>query len=67
MKQKHLYNIFHVVVNANSKVQHVIQINNEIIINISVNVKIIVCVKKDYSCNPSTCICENNRFLKMYS
>ena len=28
------------------------------------NVKIIVYAKKDYSWNPSTCICENSKYLK---
>ena len=28
------------------------------------NIKIIINVKKDYSWNPSTCICENSKYLK---
>ena len=39
-------NIFHVIVNARSIVQHVIQIKNGIMINVNVNVKIIVRAKK---------------------
>ena len=41
-----LQNIFHVIVNANSIVQHVIQIKNGIIRHVNVNVKIIISVKK---------------------
>ena len=32
--------------------------------HVNVSVKIIVHVKKDYSLNPSTCICENGKYLK---
>ena len=55
----------HAIANVNSIVQHVIQKKNEIIKHASVNVKIIQkkC-KKDYSWNPSTCICENNKYLE---
>ena len=60
---KTLTNIFHVIVNTNSIVQHVVQIKNGIMINASVIVKFLRC-KKDYSWNPSTCICENSRYLK---
>ena len=42
MKLEQHKNIFHVVVNANSVVQHVIQIKNGIIKQVNVNVKIIV-------------------------
>ena len=38
--------MFHVIVNANSIVQHVIQIKNEIMVNINVSVKSILCAKK---------------------
>ena len=41
---------------------HVIRNKNEIIKHINVIVKIII--KKDYSWNPSTCICENKKYLK---
>ena len=52
------------IVNANPKAQHVIQIKKRIIKYVSVNVKIIISEKKNYSWNPSTCICENNKYLK---
>ena len=64
--------MFHVIVNANSLVQHVIQImsfkscnsNHGIIKHVYVNVKTIVHAKKIISWNPSTCLCENNNYLK---
>ena len=43
---KPMTNIFPVIVNANSKVQHVIQIKNGIIKHINVNVKFIISAKK---------------------
>ena len=47
MEPKQYQNIFHVIINANSIVQHVIQIKNEMIRrNVDVNVKIIISVKK---------------------
>ena len=46
MKVKELQNIFHVILNANSIAQYVIQIKNGIIKHINVNVKIIVVAKK---------------------
>ena len=46
MELKQWQNIFHVIVNANSIVKHVIQIKNGIIKQISVNVNIIVSAKK---------------------
>ena len=46
MKLKQLRNMFHVVVNANSIVQHVIHIKNGVTIHLKVNVKIIVSAKK---------------------
>ena len=64
MKLKPWQNIFHVIVNANSIVQHVIQIKNGIIKHVNVNVKIIVSAKKDYSWNSSICICEKSKYLK---
>ena len=45
MKLKQWENIFHVIVNANSIVQHVIQSKNGIIKDVNVNVKNIVSVK----------------------
>ena len=41
--------MFHVIVNASSIVQHVIQIKNGIIGHVNVNVKIIVSAKLEYS------------------
>ena len=46
MKLKQQQNIFHMIVNANSIVQYVIQIKNGILKYVNVNVKIIVCSKK---------------------
>ena len=57
-------NIFRVIANANLILQHVIQINNGIIKHVNVNVKTIISAKKDYSWNPSTCVCENSKYLK---
>ena len=51
-------------VNAHTIVQHEIQIKNEIAIHANVKVKSIVHAKKDYSWNPSTCICEHSKYLK---
>ena len=50
--------------NANWIVKFAIQIKNGIMKHVNVSVKIIVHVKKDYSLNPSTCICENGKYLK---
>ena len=62
MKLNQWQNIFHVIINGNSIVQYVIQIKNGIMKHVKVN----VCKKKekDYSWNPSTCICENSKYLK---
>ena len=46
MKLKQRKYIFHVIVNANSIVQHVIQIKNRIMKHVNVNVKIIINTKK---------------------
>ena len=46
MKLKQWQNIYHVIVNANLIVPHVIQIKNGIIKQINVNVKIIISGKK---------------------
>ena len=64
MKLKQWENIFHVIVNAKSVVQHLIEIKNGIIKHVIVIVKIFRSAKKDYSWNPSTCICENSKYLK---
>ena len=45
MKLKQWQNIFHVILNANSIVQYVVQMKKEIIKNVNVNVKIIVDAK----------------------
>ena len=57
---KTFVNIIHVIVYANSIVQHVIQTRNTIMTNVSVS--IILCA----NWNPSTCICKNNKYLKSY-
>ena len=46
MKLKQSLNIFDVIVNANSIVQHVIQNKNVIIKHVNVNAKIIISAKK---------------------
>ena len=46
MKLKQRKYIFHVIVNAISIVQHVIQIKNRIMKHVNVNVKIIINTKK---------------------
>ena len=46
MKLKQWQKIFHVSVNANSMVQHIIQIKNGIIKHVNVSIKIIVSAKK---------------------
>ena len=46
MKLKQWQNIFHVIVNTNSTVRHVIQIKNGIIKHVNINVKIIISDKK---------------------
>ena len=46
MKLKQWQNTLHVIVNANSSVQYVIQIKNKIIKHTNLNVKIIVSAKK---------------------
>ena len=50
--------------NENSIVQLAIQIKNGIMKHVNVSVEIILHIKKDYSWNPSTCICENAKYLK---
>ena len=50
--------------NENSIVQLAIQIKNGIMKHVNVTVEIILHIKKDYSWNPSTCICENAKYLK---
>ena len=43
--------------------QNVSQINSGIMINVNVNVKNIINVKKKYVWNPATCSCENRKYL----
>ena len=64
MKLKQWQNIFHVIVDANSIAQHVIRAKNGIVKHVNVNAKNYCKCKKDYSWNPSTCICENSKYLK---
>ena len=45
-KQQKKKNIFHVILNANSIVQHVIQSKNGVIKHVNGNVKIIISAKK---------------------
>ena len=44
-------------------VKHVIQINGGITINVDVSVKKHYVCEKDYIWNPSTCSCENRKYL----
>ena len=46
MKLKKWQNIFHVIINANSIVEHLIQIKNRVIKHVNVNVKIAISAKK---------------------
>ena len=62
MKLKQLQNLFNVILNANSIVQYVVQIKNGINA-CQCECKNYCTCKKDYSWNPSTCICENNKYL----
>ena len=49
---------------ANSIAQFAIQIKNGVMKRANVSEQIFVHAKKDYSWNPSTCICKNGRHLK---
>ena len=73
MKLKQWKNIFHMIVKASSIIQQSVHIKNGIIKHVNVNVKIIAKVelskkcqimKKDYSWNISTYVCENSKYLK---
>ena len=55
------------IVDENSIVQYVIQIKYGIIKHVNVNVENYGTCKKDYNYNPSTCICENSRYLNSSS
>ena len=64
MKLKKWQNIFHVIVNASSIVKNVIHLkkwNNK---TCHYECKNYHKCKKDCSWNPSTCICDNNKYLK---
>ena len=73
MKLKEWQKTFHVILNAISTVQYVIQIKNGKRKHVNVNAIIVIAnvnygkCKKDYSCNPSTCICKNSKYLKHIS
>ena len=66
MKLNPWRNIFRLIVNANSIVEHAIAIKNEIIKHVNVNVKIIITVQK-ISWNLSTYICENSKYFKIFA
>ena len=53
--------------NVNSIVQHEIQIKNGIMKTCQCEFKIDHKCKKDYSWTPSTCICENSKYLKRFA
>ena len=55
------------MVNVNSIVQHEIQIKNGIMKLCQCEFKIDHKCKKDYSWTPSTCICENSKYLKRFA
>ena len=59
MKLSQWQNILHVILNANSRVQYVIQIKNGITKHVNVNVKLIVYA--NYNWNRSTCIYDNSK------
>ena len=65
MKLKQGQNVFHVIVNANSIVQILIQIINGITKLVNVNVKFIVHAKKIIIGILSTYVYENNKYLKI--
>ena len=50
-------------VNVNLIKENEIEMNGGITINVDVSVKNIIYVKKNYIWNPSTCICENRKYL----
>ena len=50
------------IVNTNSIVQHIIKIKSEIMKHVNVSKYYCNC-KKYYNWNPSTCICENSKYL----
>ena len=66
-ESKTLWNINHANVNVNLMIEHIFQIKSGIKINVDVNVKTrkecSVC-GKDYISNPTTCTCENDKYLR---
>ena len=58
---KQWQNIFHVIVNANTRCNSNQKWNNE---TCQCECKNYCTRKKNYSCNPSTCICEDDKYLK---
>ena len=54
----------HVIASSDSVVQLAIQIKNGIMIQCHCTCKKYQSCKKDYSWNPSICICDNSRYLK---
>ena len=42
--------------------ENVYQINGGIMINVDVNVKNVMHIKRDYVWNPATCNCENGKY-----
>ena len=64
MKLKHRQNIFHGIVNACSIIQHVTQNQKWSNKTCKCECKNYHKCKKDYSCNPNTCIYENSKYLK---
>ena len=65
MKLKQWRNIFLVIANASSLVEHVIHLKNGLIKH--ANVKNYLKCEKDHSWNPSACIYENSKFLKRFT
>ena len=64
MKLKQWQNIFHVTVNVNSIVQHEIQIKNENNGTCQCDCKNSCTRTKNYDQNPSSRVCENDKYLK---
>ena len=65
MNQKHQKNIYHPNVNVTVMVKNVIQIKIGITINVHVNASLRKNnAWKDYIWNPSTCTCENGKYLE---
>ena len=62
MKLKQWRNIFHMIVNTDSKVQRAIRVKNRIIKHVMWMSKLSWMQKRSWSL--STCICENNKYLK---